>query len=583
MAFLLIFLYCCGIVNNLYFNLYQGVFIMKTKMLLAVVLLAVGTAAIAAEPVLRAGIITDTHVTRKKQSCNLLREALKLFKTHKVDLVINVGDIADQYYEEGYKHYRNTVNEIYSDSNKPQEIFVYANHDIIGRKKESPFEVFKDVKKHLQIPNDPYDVVKLKGYTFVIFPQFYRKGKYKKMMDAAVKENAGKPVFVIDHVPPANTVFDSAVWGSGSTRELMDKYPSAIHISGHVHGSLTNELNIWQGNFTAVNAGGLAYWHGAVTGNTPSEHKSDMAMIMEVYTDKVVFRRFFTTTKQEYQADTPWCVPLPFAPETAPYNHAVLKEKSTAPEFSADAKAVAAQAKRGVKVTFPSAVHKDGVFNYKMELFTKIDGSWKLFARQDITGDFMIPADKRPKSTSHVFNWGFFDNGKEYRAVIAPVHFFGKTGKSVSVDFSVSSKPESIVVYECKDPMKELAYLSGLEKGTAFKLDANGFYDVNRSKINTRLEFPKGVWEGKKGTKFRFTVDVAFKQDPKSPWTIVLRNPVPLKNATNRISSVTGDAGSLRYVMEFAKHRADFFYYLLIREGGKGKVKFNYIKIERLQ
>ena len=555
---------------------------MRKKLLLSALLLAAGVAVMAAEPILRAGIITDTHVTRKKQSCNLLREALKLFKSHNVDLVINVGDIADQYYEQGYKHYRDTVNEVFSDGKKPQEIFVYANHDIIGRKKEKPFDVFKDVKKHLQIPNDPYDVVKIKGYTFVVFPQFYRKGRYKKMMDKAVRENVGKPVFVLDHVPPANTVFDSGVWGSHSTRELIEKYPAAIHISGHVHGTLTNELNIWQDKFTAVNAGGLAYWHGALTGNVPSEHKSDMAMVMEVYADKVVFRRFFSTTKEEYQADTPWCIPLPFDPKTAPYNHARLKEKSVAPEFPANAAATVSAAPKGMKISFPSATHKDGVFNYKMELFTKVDGSWKMFARQDITGDFMIPASKRAKTTVHTFNWGFFDNGKEYRVKIYPVHFFGKIGKPISVDFTVNGKPEAKVVYECKNPMKELVYLSGLEKGAPFALDADGFYNVDRPRINTRLELPAGVWAGKRGTRFRFTVDVDLKQAPGAAWTLVLRNHNPLKNATHRISSVPGNAGMLRYVMEFNKARDSFNYYLLIREGGKGKVKFDYVKIEKL-
>ena len=105
----------------------------------------------ASGPVLRVGIISDTHVNPKKSSCKVLKEALTLFKNHKVDMVINNGDIADHYYEQGYRHYRDTVNEVFADvKDKPREIFVYANHDWIDRKNEPFIDVFKDVKKHLR-------------------------------------------------------------------------------------------------------------------------------------------------------------------------------------------------------------------------------------------------------------------------------------------------------------------------------------------------------------------------------------------------------------------------------------------------
>ena len=88
------------------------------KKLAAVVTAMCSLVSVAAEPVLRVGIITDTHVTPKKSSCKLLKEALTLFKMHKVDMVVNTGDIADHYYEKGYRHYRDTVNEVFADVNK---------------------------------------------------------------------------------------------------------------------------------------------------------------------------------------------------------------------------------------------------------------------------------------------------------------------------------------------------------------------------------------------------------------------------------------------------------------------------------
>ena len=108
----------------------------------------------------------------------------------------------------------------------------------------------------------------------------------------------------------------------------------------------------------------------------------------------------------------------------------------------------------------------------------------------------------------------------------------------------------------------------------------NGFYQHPGG--NTRLEFPKDVWKAPAKARFRFTVDMQMKQPGSRFWTVVLRNPVPVENANNRIATPAGDSGVQRYVIEFAKRKDFHNYYLLIREGHAGEIRFNYIKIERL-
>ena len=536
----------------------------------------------AAEPVLRVGIITDTHVNPKKSSCKVLKEALTLFKNHKVDMVINTGDIADHYYEQGYRHYRDTVNEVFADvKDKPQEIFVYANHDWIDRKNEPFIDVFKDVKKHLGIPHDPYDVITLKGYTFVVVPQFMDIARYEAMVSKAVKDSPGKPVFVIDHTPAGSTVYNSVTWGDARRTRMLSKYPQAVQISGHVHGTLTNELNIWQGAFTAVNAGCLGRWGGALIGNEPEMKISDMALILEVYPEKLVFRRFFSTTKEEFSADEPWVVPLPFDPETAPYNPAYRKKVSTTPEFPEKSAVSVSQNTSEMEFVFPRAIHKNGVFNYKTEIFCKNGNKWQKWARRDVMGDFMLPENRRPENVKISYNIGYFDAGKEYKAVITPLNFFGKAGKAVSAEFSIKEKKADTVVFESRNPAADCKFMSGLAGGTPFELDKNGFFI--HDKRDGRLEFPAGVWAGKRGTRFRFTVDMHLVQSRSKQWTLVLRNPVPLKNANYRIATAPGNSGMQRYVIEFTKPRDNFYYYFLIREGNKGKIKFDYVKIEKIE
>ena len=79
----------------------------------------------------RVGLMTDTHVKMTLASCAKVRAALELFKAQGAELVVNCGDIANRHYPEGYRLYRQTVNEVYPDpATRPQELFVYAAHDV---------------------------------------------------------------------------------------------------------------------------------------------------------------------------------------------------------------------------------------------------------------------------------------------------------------------------------------------------------------------------------------------------------------------------------------------------------------------
>ena len=535
----------------------------------------------AAEPILKVGIISDTHIKKRPSSCNVLIEAMKLFKAHKVDLIVNTGDIADVYQEDAYKNYRNTVTTVFPDAVKrPPEIFVYAWHDRINREKDNHEQVFEDIKKLLGFSHKMYDCIKLKGYPFLVFPQGLDFKKYEKMIAQTCKENPDKPVFVLDHVPPYNTVYNSLVWGEANRRKILDKYPQVIHISGHVHGSLGNELNIWQDKFTAVNVGSLHLWSGAFIGNSPVSLLSTTSMIMEVYPDKLVFRRFFSMTKNEYQPDTPWVVPLPFDPRTAPYNFERRKAASTVPVFPKNTKITTEINPAGVNINFPQAEHKDGVFAYKIMFYEQRDGKWIYFSRKDIMGNFMHEGKKRTANVNHTLNIGYFNPGKRYRLDVIPVNPFGKEGAILSTEFEIKDKSASTVVFETANPMKDCKYFSDLAGGKPLQIDADGFYINNV--LNSRLIFPDNVWDGKKGTKFRFIIDMHMKQSDTHSWTLVLRNPTPMRNANSRLQTPTGDSGIFRHVIEMTKQEDAYKYYLLIREGKPGKIRFHYVRIERI-
>ena len=70
---------------------------MKRIMLAAGLVCAAGLVR-AKEPILRVGIMTDTHIGETAESCVLVRKAFEVFRAQKADLIVNCGDIADKHY-----------------------------------------------------------------------------------------------------------------------------------------------------------------------------------------------------------------------------------------------------------------------------------------------------------------------------------------------------------------------------------------------------------------------------------------------------------------------------------------------------
>ena len=267
--------------------------------------LCIGTAfadaAAEEQPVWTAGIVTDTHVGSTRESCDLVEKACTLFASRGIDVFIHCGDIADRHSPEGYRILAELTDAAFPA--KPKEkIWVYADHDFNGRRDEPWETVMGDVKRHLGASNGLYGLVDMRGWPLLVFPQRIDFARAERMLSDACSDPrfAGKPVFVFDHVPPEDTTEDTATWGDRGRRDLYSKFPRAIVVHGHVHGSLRSELNIWQGGFTAVNMGCLSRWEGRAVGAAPETKRSHGAVLMEVFADRVVFRRYDVRTGEEY-------------------------------------------------------------------------------------------------------------------------------------------------------------------------------------------------------------------------------------------------------------------------------------------
>ena len=312
-----------------------------------------------------------------------------------------------------------------------------------------------------------------------------------------------------------------------------------------------------------MSAGCLQNWgdgRSGVVGNNVKRMNNYGAMVIEVFPSRIVFRRFDVRDGKEYHAEDPWTIPWPFDPATAPYRHDMRRERSKAPTFADGASLSVSPGDAGsggLVLTVPAASGEPRPFLYRVHLDRKgADGRWIAHARRDIFGDFWMREHERPKYNAVDFAAPYFDAGQEYRFRAAPVNCWGKEGSPIMVECPAPERPakQPTVVWQTADAMKDCTFLPGLSGGRAL-VQSDGFYGMG--KRDARLEFPKSVWDGPKGARFRFSIDMHTVQGGQPTWTIVLRNPNPLKNAVNRISTPEGDsAGMLRYVFDFTKGAA---------------------------
>ena len=235
---------------------------------------------------------------------------------------------------------------------------------------------------------------------------------------------------------------------------------------------------------------------------------------------------------------------------------------------------------KNVMIEIPSAAP---ALHYYMVAVEKKNaaGKWELVCTKKISGDYWQHPPRRTPILKRYLSGGYFDEGREHRITATPFNFYGKKGKALQTIWKVPAKVKSKVLFESKDPMKELSFKSGLVDGEPLKQE-KGFYLHNVH--NARLEMPGHIWNNiPVGAHLRFTADIHTiqKGDLYRQWTILLRNPVPVVNANYRIYTFSGECVN-RYVIDFRMQNAAYKYYLLIREGEAGKLRFNYIKLEQL-
>ena len=452
------------------------------------------------------GILTDTHIgSYYTKGTERLVAAMELFRREKADFIVNVGDICDRHDPAFYAAYRQAVDGVFPpDRPHPRELYVYAWHDAFAykghardRSMQDQVEAFADVRRYLRAENPPNFQTVVKGIPVLVFQQYFdaKEVDYEGLIAKAEAEHPGKPVLVFDHQPLADTVDRTEMGGadgSFSRREILNRHPRVIHISGHIHGSLRNERNIWQGEFTAVNAGCLQVW-----GNDPVRHEYGV-IVMDVHEKAVVFRRFDVRDGTEIGADSRWIVPLPFDSATAPYRSDCRRRTESVAEFPATARAEAAFEKGRLVLGFPEARGKGPAFKYEIACAG-------LFERT-IYGDFSLREADRTGRARFSCSAAYFDPGVRYDVTVTPVGFFGGRGRPLVVPVERPTPEEGAVVrYDCRNPMEELKLKIGTTDGDYAVRD--GAF-VAGGRMVGRLILPKAATDVKVGERLCVIADL---------------------------------------------------------------------------
>ncbi len=256
-------------------------------------------------PVMRFLAASDTHIeTLGDIGCRRVSAMLKTAYAisdadqdyQKLDAVVFSGDITDNGKKESFKAFAATTEEGLREGTERLAIIAKA-HDSYKYSYKSR-DVFTETTG--QEP-DFHRVIG--GFHFIGISRSDTRKHYSEAqinwldenIAAAVKENPQRPVFVFQHEHVRDTVYGSSEtdgWGLDVFTDVLKKYPQAVHISGHSHFPANDPRAIWQGEFTAINDGGLSYFELAVDGKNgqyPDEReRMTQALIIEIDADNRV-------------------------------------------------------------------------------------------------------------------------------------------------------------------------------------------------------------------------------------------------------------------------------------------------------
>lgn len=258
----------------------------------------------------------------------------------------------------------------------------------------------------------------------------------KAQLDEAVKDDPNKPIFVSQHEHIRNTVYGSSDfdgWGIDDFTDILEQYPQVVDFSGHSHYPLNDPRSVWQGSFTAIGTGALAYMELTVedqrkvhpTGNSLEAQ----FWIVELDKDSNMRLRGIDLIEEKVLCE--YILANPANTANREYTPEKQAARSTAPVFSDDASIKVSKFARHATVKFDAASSTDSapVFLYKVSV-TDSNG-------EVVKSDWVLP--KYYSATvekSEKLNLGSLAKG-EYEVSVTAETAWGVQSEAITTSFVI--------------------------------------------------------------------------------------------------------------------------------------------------
>lgn len=393
-------------------------------------------------PVMRFVAASDTHIetlgdTGCTRTSALLKTAYAISDADedykKLDAVVFSGDITDNGKKESFNAFATTTDKEIRKGTERLAIVAKA-HDSYRYSYKS-LDVFTEITGQ---ESDFHRVIG--GFHFIGVSRSNTLKHYSeeqiKWLDeniaAAVKADPQKPVFVFQHEHVKDTVYGSSEtdgWGLDVFTDVLKKYPQVVHISGHSHFPANDPRAVWQGEFTAINDGGLSYFELAVDGKNgqyPEEkERMTQALIIEIDADNRVLVKVLDVDAGKIMRE--FLIDNISEKNKTKYSFETRKGKASAPVFP-EASALSYK-KDGLKyyITVPQAtVSEDNeVFVYRISVLNE---KGKTIHEDWVFSDYFF-ADK-PESVT--FD-GFFTLSKNLTVKVSAEDVWGNKSEPLEI------------------------------------------------------------------------------------------------------------------------------------------------------
>ena len=478
-------------------------------------------------PELRVGIVSDIHVTAFGNA-NKFEAALRIFDEAKVDAVMLPGDLVtggtlkemDVVSKTWYKVFPEDRR---SDGVLLEKLFITGNHDVAGFLQPRAILKYKsheDIEKLCFIGDrkrywreffgEEYETIGMKtvkGYRFILrnwhkFPSH----RSNKLIPPGVKPEknptpdfmakvagelpADRPFFYVQHEYMAGTIIHKLRTMDqelDDTAKALSSFPNCLALMGHSHLTITDERSIWQGGFTAVNCssgGGINTPAGrengrslldfnreppfemAPTGVYDAAQSIRQALVMDVFSDRIVFHRIDTMANMMLGAD--WVVPL-FGGRTVPpsgtpkYDFASRAASSVAPQFApgskvevkeiqnghrrkADGRGMDPAPRRQIVVSFPPVVStaaSERAFDFSVAAeMRQGDKTWTCTVEEKrvYSPNFSRSETMDIAPVECAFAFENIPKKRDIRFVVRPFNCWGKSGEPIRSEWTTFLK-----------------------------------------------------------------------------------------------------------------------------------------------